>query len=464
MNLGRKDAPPPRPPAPKLSLGKIRGKQHSTGSIAIRFSAATLDDDYGLDEVTIETRPRKPLSCENSVLDEEDDHQSSVVPDLPHSKSAPASGHTTPISPFKEKRGSMKPEAKNETSFSKTGSSSSTPAGEKSILSGIKEKLGDKMPDPLTALIDKIEELAQGDTHADEKKLRKGESFDERKLLLKKSESLESTRSLKVYSERRDSFLNSRSPSHSRNPSVDSEQSLGEKVEKEAHTDVQYAEKSLVSRTESFEIVDDFYCTEEPFEDFSGGIILESLSRSPSGEVKSGSSAHGPKAKLQKLIKSREKSGNSGKPVSMTLSGLLSNNKLNVDEEYLGGDEEDEFFDPEEDLSHRKKATPTSRLDKFDNLQKQYEARPSISYNKWMITGAVCLIAYLIIPLPTFISGMILGGTVVWVCMMIYSWFTAPAQPQEPFILPDLTTLSPLEVPEMRESKNEDGKFKVSCI
>ena len=74
---------------------------------------------------------------------------------------------------------------------------------------------------------------------------------------------------------------------------------------------------------------------------------------------------------------------------------------------------------------------------------------------------------YLIIPLPSYLSGMVIGVVLSSAAWMLYLWVTGPNKPREP--IPEdlpLEKLPPMPVPEMKEPKGEDCCYKVrfTCI
>lgn len=79
--------------------------------------------------------------------------------------------------------------------------------------------------------------------------------------------------------------------------------------------------------------------------------------------------------------------------------------------------------------------------------------------------GVVFLLLYLIIPLPSYINGMIIGAVLSSGGWMLYIWIKEPTKPREPLPEdPPLDKLPPLPVPEMREPKLDDCCYKVYCL
>lgn len=77
----------------------------------------------------------------------------------------------------------------------------------------------------------------------------------------------------------------------------------------------------------------------------------------------------------------------------------------------------------------------------------------------------ILFLSLLILPLPPFLSGFLAGSFVMaLLATVVYNGFLAPARAKEVPLLRDLKLLPPLQVPEMKESKNTEGLFKVGVI
>ena len=426
---GRREPSPARLTAAKLSLAKLTGRQQPAGSICIRFNAASMTDGYESedDDLTIGTaEPAKPSETVKIELTKSPSPTSSE-----RSKSAPVSEVTTPVSPTGQGRapGIL------ERVLARVESESTSPQDEeqRSLLAGFKERFQDKIQEPISQLIDKFS--GENSLEDKEKKIRKSESLESHK-------SSDFSNSEKNKRDQVDHKNN-----HSRNASVDSNASGHEPSPSPTE------DKKIKSRATSFEIVEDFY-SEEPFEDFSGGVSSLGAKRSCSSDQISRSiSPAKPISTFKRLMGSLDK-GSPGRTVSMTLSGLLSS-KENEEEE-LSDDDNVEFFDLDDQVPVTAvvddvlPSKPTPVPEKAGGLPFQR-----------MVAATVAIFAYLIIPLPSFLNGMVVGGTVVAGLIIFYQWLRAPPSPREPFVIPPLSSLPPLRVPEMRESKNDDGKFKV---
>ena len=79
-----------------------------------------------------------------------------------------------------------------------------------------------------------------------------------------------------------------------------------------------------------------------------------------------------------------------------------------------------------------------------------------------IICGMIVMFLYLILPLPSYINGLIAGAILSSAGWTLYLWMMRPRKPRE--AIPDLPLdqLPPMPVPEMKEPKGEDGCYKVN--
>ncbi len=446
-----KDNPSGKPSVSRLSLGK----KTPSGSIAIRFNAASMnddDDDYD-DDLSLTSVGSK--SRGDSVKFEVTKDKSQV-----YSLSAPTSGPSSPDSssaPGDKVLGSAP-----------IGSNDTTPvSGEKSILSGLKERFQDKLPEPINAIIEKIEVLKESSPDDVKRKMQKSESQDSEsslklaqsdsveRIAIRKSESMDSPRGMPSgASPLRSSMHEISSKNRSRQSSTEKELPAA-------------ADDPLLKTDSCMEVVEDYYYNEEASDEslstkFSTSSMGKSSSSEPLGTK--------PKSSLRKLISHKDRGSSPSRSsvrTSMTLSGLLSSKSDDSIHSHTTTPshtvtasektEAEQFYDIESE-----EKTGPERPDKLDLNQSKSvpEETHSIDVYKF-ISVAVCVVACLIVPMPTFVSGLVFGACVTYTAMSLYHWMFAPPKPKEAFVVPDVTSLPPLVVPEMRESKNVDGKFQV---
>ena len=480
MSNKKQNTPPGKPPVTRLSLGKIKGKQGSSGSIAIRFNAASLDeDDYDLnDDLSIgSSSTGRPRGDSVKFEIRKDDSKA-------YSQSAPTSGVNTPVSAGSSLARSMANSrlVNDCTSGSSTANDETTPVtGEKSILSGLKERFHDKLPEPINAFIEKIEVLTDSSPEDIKKKFQKSESQESEisvklpqsnsvdKISVRKSESMESTKSMPGLSASlKGSSSDIANKTRSRQGSTESEAS---EASSSLHND------SLLKTDTCFEVVEDYY-NDDAFDEpsvktkHSMPLVDKSSSTEPIvGKQRSSS--------FRKLIGQKDRSSSPARGIktAMTLSGLLSSKSYDSIHSHttssdlcLARDktESEQFYD----IDSQDSITDEKSV-KLQSTDAKEHSIPSKSYSEDQqkqtpvhkyVTIAVCTVAYLIIPLPSFMSGLVLGATLMYCFVQVYQWLCVPPKPKEPFILPDLRTAPPLVVPEMKESRNKDGKFQVIFV
>lgn len=121
---------------------------------------------------------------------------------------------------------------------------------------------------------------------------------------------------------------------------------------------------------------------------------------------------------------------------------------------------------PETKPSGEVDTAPDSKKD--GNGRVPVDTEPVININgtkipvKKLIGVVVFLFLYMILPLPSYLSGMIAGGIIASGGWMLYLWVTEPPKLREPIPSdPPLDKLPPLPAPEIKEPKGEDGCFKV---
>lgn len=88
---------------------------------------------------------------------------------------------------------------------------------------------------------------------------------------------------------------------------------------------------------------------------------------------------------------------------------------------------------------------------------------PGFLKRQSVLAVVVLFSSLLLLPLPPFVSGLAVGSFVTAVAAaLVYTCFLSPAKEKPAPVLRDLKSLPPLLVPEMKESRNTDGLFKVN--
>ena len=419
------------PAGARISLSKVKGKPISTDSISIRFNPASADDDdddYGF-ETTLkseEVSKTEAVKFEIAAEDMPVESQASVKTTVPVTEASPSK--LSPVS-----------------------------TAERSLLSGIRERFQDKIPEPLNAFIEKIEELSSESSNQSEqaRKIVKSESHGaEMKLSssasseftftsnMKKSESMEPTRS----------SMSDLQSAASKNHDSEKKGDIAE-----VSTARQEGDKTAKSgRSNSLNIVDNHYVCETAIEARESDLQLNpgracDTRRSPSAEKLVPSQ----NVSKPKSIQAKDSSPPKAE-VPITLSGLLSSRISETDLKEKAARRADT---PDTPKHSKLESKPESQPDVESDAESQLLS--VLPEKQKLVSILVCVVAYLIIPLPSFLSGMVFGIAITYSVISIYNWLWKPPKPKEPMKILPLSKLAPIKVPEMRESKNEDGKFKV---
>ncbi|KAL3877912.1 hypothetical protein ACJMK2_035554 [Sinanodonta woodiana] len=77
-----------------------------------------------------------------------------------------------------------------------------------------------------------------------------------------------------------------------------------------------------------------------------------------------------------------------------------------------------------------------------------------------LVSGGVVTFLYLVIPLPSFINGMVIGLVLASFGWLVYLWLIQPIPPKETIPEIPFEDLPPLPTPELKEPKSEDGVYK----
>jgi len=514
---------PQRPAASKPGL--LKGRQHSTGSMTIKFNTAMGECDSDAqnrwDDPTLEFGlDARELLVSQSIL-----HDVDVC-----SKSAPVSEVTTPdpevhyleagineLSPVttlpvtsQMNQGVTRlPVPPSSSHFAPDSQEIKVVASERSFISGIKERI-QGMQDPLQAFTGKIEDFIVEKGIMDPRKSRKavGESADVKSMINSRSNS-----KLSDLSKRRIANHASGEQSSTDNFKANNELFFGavelqDLAMPKGETNQENDDSSKLTgkmdnfskhRPASFDLSGDYYEVEDSdyadapvFDEYSQiGVFPKSCSMDTiNRQLASTMSKESPKkikATLQKLI--QPIAGRSHAPpvkppttnqdITVSLSGLLNNNPIDGEEGSVSADS-DQFCDPQAELVSLspKSLTPSSEsavglppeanIPVCGVLKQPADPHPrKMAYypsKQKLFAVFVVVLAYMVMPLPAYVAGMISGAVIATAAIFAYLWWKSPPKAMEPFILPELSSLPPMEVPEMKESRNEDNEFKVSFL
>ncbi|CAC5377658.1 unnamed protein product [Mytilus coruscus] len=211
-----------------------------------------------------------------------------------------------------------------------------------------------------------------------------------------------------------------------------------DKVQEE-HTDV--VEENLPSdaeneaeEVEEFNIVDDFY-SNEPAEDFTGVPSVTSTNTFEKKKPKTSLKRRLVKGKVPKLTS----------PVAMS---KLSKDKVDELEEAT-------FFNAaDETVTVTSKSKHVTDPSKLQTLAETVEKH--VPSKKFLIVIGVMFL-YIVVPLPSYISGMVLGSFIASLGWISYIFLTKPTMPKDsPKIIP-VKNLQPMTGPNLKDVSLADG-------
>lgn len=427
-------------PSQKLNLDRPKGR--TSDAISIRFNASSLKDEDDLDLFSSSSLPKSTESVKfvmKDITPTSDDSITLPSPGHCRSSSAPVSEVNTPSqSDIAHPTTPLLSNSSVPSKLSERASETivSTPlkgehVAERSFISGIRERL----QEPLHSIRDKIEVLKTESPFVEqiERRLRKTDSLES-----PVDPRLPSSGARALTSGRNQGRLSSRT----RHGSLDLEGNSA-------------SEKS--TRPDSLS---------NGLSDSNEDLNKKDGPRLVPKSTSSDSITKTPQA--LKPSRSKEGIGSSGIPESNTewkpvsLSSLLS--KSSSTEPI---DEKSEFFDPDEDVNQELDANdesveqpkPSSEMT-FPSVKK---TRFSLSLKQQLLAGLMAFIAYMVIPMPVYISGVITGMILASALIWLHHLWTKQSPAVSGPAYPDVESL-PLKVPEMKESSNRDNNFKVSSF
>ena len=175
---------------------------------------------------------------------------------------------------------------------------------------------------------------------------------------------------------------------------------------------------------------------EEPYEDFTGGLTLTT-----STTVRSRSKLTPLKKKAPKTL------------ATVSMSGLMKTPDTEKNSCGVGSDSnKSEVSKTGSDGSTPLRSVSIMRLVSQDGQTIQWPKLVALS---------ACLFAYFILPMPSYLSGLITGCVLASLFWSVYNWLMQPPRVREMPVLTPIADLPPMEIPEMKEPTLEDGTYKV---
>lgn len=210
-----------------------------------------------------------------------------------------------------------------------------------------------------------------------------------------------------------------------------------------------------------FQMIDDFYTT-EPKE------ISTESTPTQSTELRQRNTNTGSFKKL-KGKGSKVQSSPTETPVSMSKLMTKKDSEDMADENIEPLSTNAEFFDAS-DLNvaskNSSKPTPALKVEKKPEEPSRHVkiADLNVVPVRKLAIGSVFLFFYWILPLPTYVSGMLMGAFIASAGWGLYVWLTKPPVPKPPIEKLPFSKLPPMVVPEMKDVVTEDGVYKVSIF
>ncbi|XP_069123225.1 testis-expressed protein 2-like [Argopecten irradians] len=205
-----------------------------------------------------------------------------------------------------------------------------------------------------------------------------------------------------------------------------------------------------------FHLVEDFYKTE------ANDVLSDP-------KVQSNELRHRNYSSSKKVIKTKSpKTSNSptGTPVSMSKLMTKNDSVDNINEQDIDEVQSanTEFFDASDmDM------TSNNSLDSdiHDTTEKPKRKSPQVNMSdltavpvRKLTAGSIFIFLYWILPLPSYLSGMLMGVFLATAGWAVYLWVNKPPAPKPPIERTPVSKLPPMVVPEMKDTVTEDGVYK----
>lgn len=369
----------------------------SASSVSIRYSASSPDDDNDASEPFLDNSRSDQIEfkVQNGATSEEKDKVEPVVEDV------------------------NKPQT-----LLLTKEEKETEKEKSSLLSGIRNKFHDKIPEPLSAFIEKKLEGMSRDSSPDETKAKK---------VLAKSDSLDSGFSQRLAGA-------DGTPERSSHSTLSSSNGV--------------SRRSLNDELTPME--DDYFLAEAP----SSIVNTSNSTDNKSVRERTTSLESRLPSKLQKYINNKRMT-KIPKSESLSFAELTDNRANDTPTPPLEEENDEHFYEAATD-------DPISEDLEEAATQERNKSR-RIDITKWLSrqrlsATAVFVVSVLVLPIPSFLAGLLIGCLLTSILFLLYLWLMAPPPEKEPFKLPPLESLKPLQVPASRQSFSEDRKFKVSIF
>ncbi|KAK7113322.1 testis-expressed protein 2-like [Littorina saxatilis] len=165
---------------------------------------------------------------------------------------------------------------------------------------------------------------------------------------------------------------------------------------------------------------------EEPFEDFAGGLVTSTKLRS--------------RSKLKKTS------------ATVSMSDLMKTPTEKAQDF-------NNVFSEEKNPEKSTKDSPGKSRSKISLARFMSHDGHTFPWSK-LVALTACVFAYLVLPVPSFLSGVIAGCVLMSLGWSTYNFVVMPGIDKEPPKLTPIEDLPPMEIPEMNEPTLDDGNYK----
>ncbi|OWF37881.1 testis-expressed protein 2-like [Mizuhopecten yessoensis] len=211
-------------------------------------------------------------------------------------------------------------------------------------------------------------------------------------------------------------------------------------------------EETPVDSTGTIQIVDDFFPTEPSDSSVGANVQSNELRQRKNSSLK----------KILKNKGSKASNSPTGTPVSM--SKLMTKNDTE-DQDIEVQSANTEFFDASDmDLTSNNsvQSDPISGNDQKLKLPTGHVKMSDLTAVpvRKLTAGSIFIFFYWILPLPSYISGMLMGMFLACAGWAVYLWLNKPPTQKPPIERLPVNKLPPMVVPEMKDVVTEDGVYK----
>ncbi|XP_033737107.1 testis-expressed protein 2-like [Pecten maximus] len=210
--------------------------------------------------------------------------------------------------------------------------------------------------------------------------------------------------------------------------------------------------EEMPADTSDFQLVEDFYTTEPK------DVLSDTTVQSNELRQRNNSSSK----KIMKSKGSKASNSPTGTPVSM--SKLMTKNHSEDIDQDIEVSSITEFFDASDvDLTSNNSVKPDlqsgNEKPKLTTGHVNMSDLTAVPVRK-LTAGSIFIFLYWILPLPSYLSGLLMGIFLASAGWAVYLWLNKPPTLEPPIERIPVSQLPPMVVPEMKDVVTEDGVYK----